>query len=343
MAKTTIKDLSLAAGLSVATINRVLAGAENVRPATRQLVQDAAERIGFYGLGAITGRVAAARPKLRFGVQLLQPHRPFYQLLAQHLREAALACTEADIDLVIDHLEDLSPQITAQRARALAQNCHAVSITSAVHPLVSEAIADIQAMDVSVFALISQLATAGTVHYVGLDNWKAGRMAAWMMHQCAENAGNIGILMGNFRYRNQEMNEAGFRSYFREHAPEFTLLEPLPTFESAAVAEEMTEKLLQAHENLVGLFVAGGGISGALTALRSRVNPHGKMVVAGFDLMDTTRAALMDGSMDFVIAHPIAQLAQSLISGMQRAANPRTAKANHSTIVPFQIFSRENL
>ena len=50
--------------------------------------------------------------------------------------------------------------------------------------------------------------------------------------------------MGNHRYRCQEMNESGFRSYFREYAPEFTLLEPLSTFETSAVAEEMTEKLL---------------------------------------------------------------------------------------------------
>jgi hypothetical protein len=35
------------------------------------------------------------------------------------------------------------------------------------------------------------------------------------------------ILVGNHRYRCQEMNESGFRSYFREHAPGFTLLEPL--------------------------------------------------------------------------------------------------------------------
>jgi len=46
------------------------------------------------------------------------------------------------------------------------------------------------------------------------------------------------------------MNESGFRSYFREHAPDFTLLEPLLTFESSAIAQEMTEKLLNENPDL---------------------------------------------------------------------------------------------
>lgn len=86
MARPTIRDLAQAAGLSVATVNRVLAGAANVRQPTRQRVQEAAARIGFYGLGAIQARVAAALPRLRFGFLLLQPHRPFYQNIAQTLR-----------------------------------------------------------------------------------------------------------------------------------------------------------------------------------------------------------------------------------------------------------------
>ena len=70
MRRPTIPDLAEAAGVSVATVNRVLSGAANVRLATRERVQQAAERIGFYGLGSIQARVAAARPHLRFGVLL---------------------------------------------------------------------------------------------------------------------------------------------------------------------------------------------------------------------------------------------------------------------------------
>jgi LacI family transcriptional regulator len=138
------------------------------------------------------------------------------------------------------------------------------------------------------------------------------------------------------------MNESGFRSYFREHAPDFTLLEPLSTFESSAVAEEMTEKLLAQHTDLTSLFVSGGGITGAMAALRASGRAS-ELVVVGYDLMDSTRAGLLDGTLKVVIAHPLRQLADELIAGMLRAARAPNDGVNHTRIVPFQIFTRENI
>jgi LacI family transcriptional regulator len=340
MRRPTIPDLAEAAGVSVATVNRVLSGAANVRLATRERVQQAAEAIGFYGVGSIQARVAAARPRLRFGILLLQPHRPFYQNVARALEDAAATATGADVELRIDFLEDLSPQNIATHALDMAQSCHAVCLTAAVHPVVVQALDTIQAQGIPVFALISQLSVTGQMSYIGLDNWKVGRTSAWTFANVCKNSGKIGILMGNPRYRNQEMNEAGFRSFFREHAPGFSLLEPISTFESSAVAQEMTEELLSGHPDLSGLYISGGGISGALAALRSS-GRAGSIVVVGYDLMDVTRAALLDGTMTLVISHPLNRLAREAIDGMIRAcASPGT---NQTSIVPFDIFTRENI
>lgn len=340
MRRPTIPDLAAAAGVSVATVNRILAGAQNVRAPTRALVQDAAERIGFYGLGAIQSRVAAARPRLRLGALLLQPHRPFYQNIAAALREAAAGFSDAEIDLRIEFLEDLSPQNTADRAQALAAECQALCIVSAVHPTVTEAVSQIQAQGVTVFALVAPLSTTGQVPYVGLDNWKLGRTGAWAFDHLGRAPGKIGILVGNPRYRNQEMSEAGFRSYFREYAPDFVLLEPLSTFESADVAQDITEKLLASHPDLAGLYVNGGGVTGAIAAVRS-AGRSGQVCVVGHDLTSITRAALLDGTMTMVLSHPLDGLAREAIDGMVRAcAQPGKSQ---TSVVPFDIYTRENL
>ena len=102
----------------------------------------------------------------------------------------------------------------------------------------------------------------------------------------------------------------------------------------------MTEKLLSDHPDLAGLYISGGGISGALAALRAS-NKAGKMVVVGYDLTEVTRAALLDGTMTLVISHPLARLARDAIDGMIRAcANPGS---NQTSITPFEIFTRENI
>ena len=340
MRRPTIPDLARAAEVSVATVNRVLSGAANVRLATRERIQKAAEEIGFYGIGSIQARVAAARPHLRFGVLLLQPHRPFYQNVARALADAAASAAGARVELRVEFLEDLSPQNVASRALALAADCHALCLTAAVHPVVTEALEQIQAKGTPVFALISQIAVSGQMSYIGLDNWKVGRTSAWAFANICKVPGKIGILMGNPRFRNQEMNEAGFRSYFRECAPDFTLLEPVSTFESAAVAQEMTERLLGEHPDLAGLYVSGGGISGALAALRGS-GRAGSIVVVGHDLMEVTRAALLDGTLNLVISHPLDRLAGQAIDGMIRAC--ALPGSTQTSIVPFEIYTRENL
>ena len=121
-------------------------------------------------------------------------------------------------------LKDLSPQYISTKLKELGNECEAVGVVAAVHPLILEAVEELKHRGVPVFALVSQLSPTGNVHYVGLDNWKVGRTSAWAIANICKGPGKLGILVGNHRYRCQEMNESGFRSYFREFAPEFSLL-----------------------------------------------------------------------------------------------------------------------
>ncbi len=342
MTRPTIRDLANAAGVSIATTNRVIGGSGNVKQSTMQRVKDAAQEIGFYGMGTIDSRIAAARARYRFGFLLHQPSRQFYLNLAQALRTAAERIWDCVIDLRIEFLDDLSPQNTAAKMLELAETCDAIGVVAAVHPIVIEAIERLQDRRIPVFALISQLAPTGQVHYVGLDGWKVGRTAAWMFEHVCDQPGKLGILVGNPRYRCQEMNESGFRSYFREYASDFTILEPRSTFESKAVAEEMTENLLKEHPDLKGLYVAGGGISGALAALRA-TGHAGKVMLVGYELMEVTKQALLDGTMTFAISHPLNRLAEETLSGMVRSVKAKGGDGNFTSVLPFDIYTRENI
>jgi len=342
MTRPTIRDLAEAAGVSISTANRVLAGTDGVRAPTVALVHEAAERIGFYGLGTIRSQIKARRPKYRFGFLLLQASRTFYKSLAAAIEKTAQQFIDADIECTISFADDLSPQFVSSKLLELGETCQGVAVVAAVHPMIAQAVETLKQKGIPVFALISQLSATGSVNYVGLDNWKVGRTAAWAIHNICKSPGKVGILVGNHRFRCQEMNESGFRSYFREFAPEFTLLEPLSTFETSAVAEEMAEKLLAENQDLKGLFVAGGGISGAINALRS-TGRSGQLTTVGFQLMENTRSGLLDGTLTVVISHPLEGMAEAAIKGMIRACNSMDADGNQTIILPFDLYTRENI
>jgi LacI family transcriptional regulator len=59
--------------------------------------------------------------------------------------------------------------------------------------------------------------------------------------------------------------------------------------------------------------------------------------------MDVTREALLDGTMTFVISHPLDRLADEAVGGMIRAAGARSEGGNYTSVLPFDIFTRENI
>ncbi|MEZ5824828.1 MAG: LacI family DNA-binding transcriptional regulator [Geminicoccaceae bacterium] len=341
MRRPTIPDLAVAAGVSVSTVNRVISQADKVRQPTRERVLRAAESIGFYGLGTIEHSVRESRESHRIGVLLQQGGRTFYRNLGETFERVARTFGEK-VDLRLEYLDDLSPDRVAARLLALGEQCQSVALVAAQHPLVADAIDTVMRRGVPVTGLIAPLSASGNVSFVGLDNWKIGRTAAWTFDRIIREPGKIGILVGNHRYRNQEMNESGFRSYFREHNQNFTLLEPLATYESAAVARELVEKMLDEHPDLCGLFVSGGGITGAIAALRDK--PLRKDFVAvGYELFDVTRAALIDGILTLVISHPLELFAREAIRTMIKARKAGPDGGAQRVALNFEIHTSENV
>jgi LacI family transcriptional regulator len=338
----TIQDLAAASGVSVATVNRVIGGSASVRQPTRERVLNAAQEIGFYGLGSIEHAARSGRETHRLGVLLQQGSRTFYRNLGDAIRRAAAAYPEGTVELSLEFLDDLSPDNVAARLAKLGKVCESVALVAAEHPIISEAIDATLRAGVPVLGLIAPLSARGNVGFVGLENWRVGRTAAWAFDKICKQPGKIGILVGNHRYRNQELNESGFRSYFREHNADFTLLEPLPTYESAAVAREMTERLFNEHTDLCGLFISGGGVTGAIAALRER-RGRSDFVAVGYELFENTRAALIDGTLTMIISHPMDKLAQQTIATMIRAKKAGTDAGAQNVTLQFDIYTSENI
>jgi LacI family transcriptional regulator len=340
--RATIRDVARHANLSVSTVNRALHEPDKVREDTIRIVLEAAEAVGFYGTGSIRDSLRSARPKLRIGILLLQRHRAFYKNLSQALETAASAIRDHEILLQIDYLDEITPQNVADGMNRLANTCEVLGVVAPEHPIVAGAIEQLAEKNIKTFALVSQLSARCNVGYVGLDAWKVGRMAGWAFDNICRLPGKIGILVGNHRYRCQETNEGGFRSYFREHARGFELLEARSTFETASIANEVTEGLLAEHPDLAGLFVSGGGITGAVAALRASGRAKG-IVTVGYDLTEVTRSALLDGTINFLISHPLGALAHEAMAAMIRTVEGGSDFPPQAISLPFEIYTAENL
>lgn len=337
----TIADLARASGVSVATVDRVLNRRLPVREATAMSVVAAAERIGFHATGLLKQRLAEV-PHRDLGFILQKRHDEFYRSLAATLSTATREASYMRGRPSVEFVDALIPAAIAAKLRDMARHCDALAVVAVDHPHVNEAIEELSAAGTPVYALLTDVSAPSRAGYAGVDSRKAGRTAAWAISRLAKEPGPVGVLVGTHRYLGQELAEISFRSYFREHAPDFRLLETSVDLEDDRIAHEATLEILAKNKNLKGIYLAGGGMKGMIAALREEGGGR-RIVAVCNELLSHTRAALIDGVVDLVLNTPLTQLSARVVEAMDRAIDGKTLEGMEQIQLPAELVIRENI
>lgn len=342
MRRPTISDLAKASGVSVATIDRVLNGRLPVREQTARRVYEAAQEIGYHAVGLLRQRVFEDVPRYQLAFLLQKPTQSFYQAFAKEIEAAAAAMTAAKLQVQIDYPAVSTPSAIAEKMRALAARNQAVAVVAPDYPAVEAIVDELKEKGIRVFSVLSDFAAGVREGYLGLDNRKVGRSAAWTIARTARKPGKVACFVGSHRFHGHELREVGFRSYFRENAPEFEVLETLINFDAVDVTHEATLDLLQKHPDLIGLYVAGGGMEGAIAALREE-NRAGDVTLIVNELVPESKGALMDGTVAMAICTPLPLLCRELITQMVSSVEGSAQTTARQTFFPFEIYISENI
>jgi LacI family transcriptional regulator len=338
----TIADLAREAGVSVATVDRVLNGRHPVREATAARVLAAAERLGYHATTLLRSRLQPPEAKRSLGFLLQRGSSPFYRALAAELEEASRSASSVQARAVVEFVEELNPARIVERMQALGGRVDALAVVSVDHPRVSEEIDRLRAAGAPTFALLSDLSAPSRAGYLGLDARKAGRTAAWAITRLSRRPGEVAIFVGSHRYLDHDLREMSLKSYLRELAPDFRLLEPVVDLEDEAVAYDAASALLKRNPDLVGIYSAGGGTDGIAQALRE-TGRAGAIVFVCNELTPASRSGLIDGVIDLAIATPVPVLARRAVEAMLDAAGGDSPASALQLHVPLEVVTPESL
>src|SRR5262249_38338985 len=148
-----------------------------------------------------------------------------------------------------------TPTAIVEKLKAVAARNQAVALVGPDYPALTTAVEELKEKGIPVFSLLSDLATGVRESYVGVNNRKVSRTAAWMVAKAAARTGKVACFVGSHRFHGHELREIGFRSYFRENAPDFEVVDTLINLETAEITHEATLTLLQKYPDLVGFYV----------------------------------------------------------------------------------------
>lgn len=312
--RATMQDVADAAGVSIATVDRILNRRAPVKRATMELVLMAAQRVGYHGMPSLRDRMMANAPPATFGFLLNQSDRALYsefaQLLAQRTRDSRIVRGRA----VLRHLESLSSEETVRGIEELAAECNAIAIVALDTPAVNEAVEHVVRAGTPVFAMLSDIATPLRSGFIGSDAWKIGRGAGWMVERLSRPEGAVGLLLGSTDYAAHRGYAAGFRSYLADRGSRLSIIDAGETLESDKTAAELTRALIARQPDLTTVMVAGGGLGGVADAIRAA---DLEIVVVGTELSRQIDDALSDRIIDAVLSHPIPAVVEATVASME--------------------------
>jgi LacI family transcriptional regulator len=341
VARPTVHDIAREAGVSLATVDRVLNGRPRVRESSIKLVQAAVEKLGY--VRDVSAANLAKRKQYRFAFVVPDSKSQFIDTIHDALNEAMrmpapermnLSCIKAPVD---------DPNATARILTELSlHGFDGVAVMCPETPQVRDAVMRLKQAGLAVVTMVSDLPSSMRDRFVGVDNIAAGRTAGALMGRfISGKPGRILVISASLVSRDSLERRFGFDSIMSESLPD---VEVLPTIETRHDNQRLTSivrNVLVAQQSLVGIYSLGTGNTAILDALRAADVLKNTTVIM-HELTPVTRAALQAGEIDVVIMQNVGHIVRSSIRVL-RAAVDRTEVFEPQEKIRIEIVMRENL
>ncbi len=336
----TLRDIARQAGVSLATVDRVLHNRPGVRPDTVRRVKDAMERSAFQPHAAAS-ELARTRSR-RFVFVMPSGGNPFMQQIVTHLDEMAAWLSARRLAVETLETDVFDPAILSAKLEQLVGQPDGVAVVAFDHPSVRAAINDLVDAGAKVITLVSDVPSSRRHYYVGIDNIAAGRAAGALIGRfVGVRQGQIAIIAGSQGLRDHAERIFGFNQVL---ASEYAHLKVLPVVEGHDEddrSERLTTQLLREHRDIVGLYNVGAGTSGVARAL-SDSGRAGDIMFVGHDVTTATRKLLLNGVMDAAISQNPGHEARAAVRVLLALARGEPILSEQETI-RIDIVMRDNL
>jgi LacI family transcriptional regulator len=334
--KPTMDDVAKAAGVSYATVERVLNGRGGVSRAKEASVLEAARSLKIdRALHEVSVRW------LRIAIVTQKPDSPYYAALQQGFELAQKSFETYRVLCSVTFFDDLEAHSLAKVIERAAQKADAMIVVAYEHPLVVDAVSRV-AKKIPVVTVASDLPDSGRLAYVGIDNRCAGRIAGELMGRfVGREGGQIVVIAGLRTYLGHEERDGAFRSVLRRRFPACEVVATVESREDARSTERLTRDAFAKYPALRGIYNISVGDEGVARALKAMKREH-ETVLIGHELTPVSRALLIEGVMDAVLDQsPFVEAVRAVevILGHYNRGTPSGLPLQ----TPISIYMQENL
>lgn len=287
-------EIAALAGVSVATVDRVLNERDTASVKTREKVVQAARQLG----------VPRVLPETRHGlihIDIVLPDNPspFFRRLNQAMqRGVAMLDKRLVVHRVTTPEEDEAALVRAIGPRRYQRQALIVSAPDT--PAVRQALQQARANGEHVAMVVTRVNDVPQAGYVGIDNHAAGRTAGYLLGRLCHREGRILTLSSRLDYLGHIERSNGCREVLTAQFPHLRCdPDVAETHDDPDRCYLALKKALQGKGDVVGLYNTGAGSPGIYAALQRFAKE--KVCWITHEISDDHRQYLQQGVLDVVI------------------------------------------
>jgi len=339
--KPTVNDIARVAGVSLATVDRVINGRPGVRSVTIERVYNAIQELGYV---RDTAAANLARGRV-YNFQFLLPesNNEFVTSLEHQITNISKVLSFERTRIGHEKIPAFNPQaLTNFLSRMNPATVDGVAIFGPETKAVQEAVDHIKKSGVSVVALVSDLPSAERDYFVGIDNIAAGRTAAQLMgHFLPNGQGKVLVITGSKLARDHLERRQGFDEVINESFEQVEVLPSLEGLDDPDLLEKLLPGIFAQNPGISGIYSSAAGNAGLINFLR-KSNLEDKVKVVGHELTPLSREALESGSFNAIISQDTGHLIRSTVRVLR--ANVDNVPINLSQErIRIDVYMRENM
>ena len=328
-------DVAQAAGVSPATVDRVLNDRGGVSLRKQKLVLEWANKLGLdRNLKRRPSRIA------RVGIIMPEPSNPFYESLTVGFAKANRIFFSANMQNVIYHADIFAHAEKAALIKSLSRTHDALIIVSAENSAVTNALRVVSS-SIPIVTIASDLPESGRLAYVGPNNYSAGRVAADLIGRLVgPQGGAVLVMSGHNSLVCHGERETGFRSALAELHPACQVIGAVESGEQRNKTGEIIREVLQKHSTLKGIYNISSGNRDLANMLRY-LRRDQDIVLITHELTADRRELLRAGIIDAIIDQNPEMEAIIAVETLAHHFG-RVEVTSASPATPFTLHFREN-